>query len=58
MVVDGSIVHLEHSTVGVMPVVVKRNYILKFGFSRRMSSLFSFVGERVKWVKCNGFSEF
>ena len=44
VVVDGSIVHLAHTAFGVMLVVVKRNYILNFGFSRRMSSLFSFAG--------------
>ena len=44
VVIDGSIVHLEHSTVGGMPVVVNGDYILIFGFGKRMSSLFSFSG--------------
>ena len=43
-VVDGSIVHLAHTTVGVMPVVVNGDYILNFGFGKRMSSPFSFAG--------------
>ena len=45
VVIDGSIVHLEHSTVGVMPVVVNGDYILNFGFGKRMSSLFHLRGE-------------
>ena len=45
VVVDGSIVHLEHSTVGVMPVVVNGDYILNFGFDKRMSSLFLLRGK-------------
>ena len=43
VVVDGSFVHLEHSTVGVMPVVVNGDYILNFGFGKRTSSFVSFA---------------
>ena len=45
VVVDGSIVHLAHTTVGVMPVVVNGDYILNFGFGKRMSSFFLLRGK-------------
>ena len=45
MVVDGRIVHLAHTTVGVMPVVVNGDYILNFGFGKRMSSFFLLRGK-------------
>ena len=53
MVVDCSIVHLAHTAVGVIPVVVNGDDILNFGFGGACPHIFLLRGEgemsQVEW---------